>query len=56
MDMKKTFGIMLVLLGLTGAAFAAGGAAASEIDATTGVSAIALVGGACLILRARQKR
>lgn len=54
-SMKKTVGMMLLLLGLTGAAFA-GTAGTPEIDASTAVSAMALLGGASLILRARKKR
>jgi len=55
-DMKKTVGMILLLLGLSGAAFAGTSTAAPEIDATTGVSALALLGGACFIIRARKKR
>lgn len=51
----KTIGMIWLLLGLTGAAFAVP-AGAPEIDATTGVSAIALLGGACLMIRARRNR
>ena len=52
--MKKTIGITVLLLGLSGTAFAGTGTV-PKIDATTGVSAIALLGGACLIIRARRK-
>ena len=54
--MKKTIGMILLLLGLTGVAFAGFSTAVPEIDATTGVSAIALLGGACFIIRARRNR
>ena len=54
--MKKTVGMILLLLGVSGAAFAGITTAAPEIDATTGVSALALLGGACFIIRARKKR
>jgi hypothetical protein len=54
--MNKTAGRILLWLGLTGAAFAGVPTAVPEIDATTGVSVLALLGGACLVLRARQKR
>jgi hypothetical protein len=50
--MSKTVGMVLLFLGLTGAAVAS----VPEIDASTGVNALALLGGACLILRARKKR
>ena len=54
--MKKTVGMMLLLLGLTGAAFAGDVTAVPEIDAATGASALALLGGASLVLRYRKKR
>jgi hypothetical protein len=54
--MAKTLGMVVVLLGIAGLAFAGVDHRAPEIDASAGVSALAMVGGACLILRARKKR
>jgi hypothetical protein len=54
--MAKTVLMFLLLIGVAGAAFAGEVPIAPEIDASVGVSALAMVGGACLILRARKKR
>jgi len=54
--MAKTVGMFLLLIGLTGAAFATSTDPVPEIDASVGVNALAMVGGACLIVRARKKR
>jgi len=53
--MMKAIGLMVLLLGASGAATAAGGAAVPEIDAASGVGALVLLSGALLVLRARRK-
>ncbi len=50
--MQRTFGMLLLL---AGASIACWGAPVPEIDPATGGSAIALVAGALLVLRARKK-
>jgi hypothetical protein len=52
--MKKWIGISLVFLSVSQLAMAAV-VSVPEIDASTGVSALALLGGALLVLRARRK-
>jgi len=52
---QKLIGMTLLILGVTGAAFAGGLAVVPEIDGATAVSAITLATGAALILKARKK-
>jgi len=52
--MKKITGFLLLLAGSVSFAFA-GGVHVPEIDAATGVAALALLSGGLLILRARRK-
>ncbi len=47
----KALGLALLAIGVAGSL----GAAVPEIDASTGMNAIALLGGAVLILRARKR-
>lgn len=54
--MRKFVGIGLLLASATGLAFAGGAATVPEIDPATGVGALALLGGALLIIRARRAR
>ena len=51
----KLTGTILLLLGMSSFAFA-GTVHAPEIDPATGVSALALLSGGLLIIRARKKR
>jgi hypothetical protein len=53
--MKNTGRMMFLLVSVTGVAFA-GQILTPEIDASTGVSAVALLAGAFIILRARRRR
>jgi len=50
--MTKIGGMMLLVIGMSGAAMAT---AVPEIDPSSGVSALALLSGALLIIRARMK-
>jgi hypothetical protein len=52
--MKKLIGIGLFIAGLCSAAFA-GIVSAPEIDSATAVSAITLITGAALVIKARKK-
>lgn len=52
----KILGISLILLGLSTVAMASTPSAVPEIDASTGVTAFALLSGGLLVLRARGKR
>jgi len=52
--MLKAIGLMMLLLGASGAA-TAGIAPAPEIDPASGVGALVLLSGALLVLRARRK-
>ena len=55
--MANRVGMLLLLICMAGAAFAGQSSVNTpEIDASAGVSALAMLGGACLILRARKKR
>ena len=51
----KTFGMALLLIGCSGFCFAAA-VAAPEISPASGVTAIALVSGAVLVIRGRRKK
>jgi hypothetical protein len=52
--MNKAFGALLLLIGMS--SFAYGCAVqAPEIDAATGVAALALLGGGLLVIRSRKK-
>ena len=53
--MQKVLGIALIVVGAS-SALMAGVAAVPEIDASTGASAIAIVAGGILVLRARRKK
>ena len=53
--MTKTIAMLCVMLGVAGFAMA-GNPVAPEIDAASGVGAIALLSGAVLVLRARRKK
>ena len=53
--MTKLMGFTCLLLATAGFAFA-GGVAAPEIDGTSAVSAVVLLSGGLLILRARRKK
>ena len=50
----KTLGMLLLVIGMSGAAMAA--PAVPEIDPSSGVSALALFSGALLIIRGSRKR
>jgi hypothetical protein len=52
--MMKIAGTILLLVGMSGFAFA--GTGVPEIDPATGVSALALLSGGLLVIRARQRR
>jgi hypothetical protein len=49
----KTLGLLLLAIGMSGAAMAA---TVPEIDPSSGVSALALLSGALLVIRGRRKR
>ena len=51
--MQKMIGLLLLFVGVSGAAIA--GTAVPEIDAASGVGALALLSGALLVLRSRKK-
>jgi hypothetical protein len=53
--MMKAIGLMMLLLGASGAATAALVPLAPEIDPASGVGALVLLSGALLVLRARRK-
>jgi len=53
--MSKFIGFSLLLVGASSFAFA-GGVIAPEIDGASAVSAVALLSGALLVLRARRKK
>jgi hypothetical protein len=53
--MRKLIAVTLLVLG-TAAVSMAGANSVPEIDATTGVAAVALVGSAILIIRGRRKK
>jgi LPXTG-motif cell wall-anchored protein len=53
--MTRLLGLSLLLAGIASVA-CAGAPVAPEIDATTGVAAMGLVGGGLLILRSRKKK
>jgi hypothetical protein len=53
--MQKVLGLLLVLVGAS-SALMAGSASVPEIDASTGASALAIVAGGMLVLRARRKK
>jgi len=53
--MMRIAGAVLLLIGMAGSTFACG-VSVPEIDATTGLGALALLSGGLLIIRARQKR
>ena len=50
--MKKTIGMLLLVIGASGAALAA----VPEIDPVSGGSALALLAGALLVIRGRRKK
>ena len=52
--MAKLLGLAAVLMG-TASALIAAGSAVPEIDGSTAISAVALVAGALLVIRARRK-
>jgi len=53
--MRKIIGAMLLVFGAATVSMAAVNAT-PEIDATTGVSALALIAGAALVIRGRRKK
>ena len=53
--MNKFLGLSLMLVSVAGYAFA-GTPVGPEIDASTGVAAVALLSGGILVLRARRKK
>ena len=53
--MMRTLGLSILLLGVAGFAFAAA-TSVPEIDGSSAVAAIALLSGAILVLRGRQKK
>lgn len=53
--MQKILGMTLMVVGLCSAAFAGRIGAVPEIDATTAVSALTLISGATLVIRARKR-
>jgi len=53
--MQKVFGITLMIIGAS-SALMAGVATVPEIDASTGASAVAILAGGILVLRARRKK
>lgn len=52
--MTKILGMMLLVIGVSGAAMASA-VAVPEIDPISGISALALVSGAILVIRTRKK-
>jgi hypothetical protein len=52
--MTKVAGMVLMLMSISGFAFA--GTSVPEIDAATGVGALALLSGSLLVIRGRRKR
>jgi hypothetical protein len=54
--MRYTGALMLLLIGVAGVAFAGVHLPAPEIDPSAGVSALALLGGAAIVILARRKR
>jgi hypothetical protein len=54
--MRKAALIISLLISVAGVTFAGVGIPAPEIDSSTGVSALALLGGAFVIVMARRKR
>ncbi len=53
--MQKVLGMALMIVGAS-SALMAGVAAVPEIDASTGASALAILAGGILVLRARRKK
>ncbi|MGZ4821278.1 MAG: hypothetical protein ACXVY9_07445 [Terriglobales bacterium] len=53
--MRKFIGTTLLIAGLASAASAAGIITVPEIDSATAVSAITLIAGAALVIKARKK-
>jgi hypothetical protein len=53
--LKTLAAVALLLMGVTGAAFARISAAVPEIDGASAVNALALVSGALLVIRSRRK-
>ncbi|HSR05639.1 MAG TPA: hypothetical protein VLM42_00695 [Bryobacteraceae bacterium] len=53
--MQKILGLALIIVGAS-SALLAGVTAVPEIDASTGASAIAILAGGILVLRARRKK
>ena len=56
MKMAKYLGLALLLIGTAGIAAAGGFVIAPEIDPAMGISALALLSGGLLVIRARKKR
>ncbi len=52
----RLLGLVLIVAGLVSSAFAGTPVTVPEIDATSAVAGITVVGGALLVLRARRKR
>ena len=53
--MQKILGLALIIVGAS-SALMAGAIAVPEIDASTGASALAILAGGILVLRARRKK
>ncbi len=53
--MQKVLGLALIIVGAS-SALMAGASAVPEIDASTGASALAILAGGILVLRARRKK
>ena len=53
--MQKILGLALIIVGAS-SALMAGAVAVPEIDASTGASALAILAGGILVLRARRKK
>ena len=54
--MQKILGLILIAVGMSTAALAAGAVSSPEIDATTGIAAVGLLAGAVLVIRSRRKK
>ncbi len=54
--MARYTGLALLLIGAAGIAAAGGPTSAPEIDPAMGISALALLSGGLLVIRARKKR
>jgi hypothetical protein len=53
---RKVLGMALMLIGASQFVFAGGPASAPELDTATGISALVLLSGAVLVIRARRRK